>query len=254
MLVAGALAAQVNRLTPEEKKQGWTLLFDGATFTGWEDPAKKGTDSFTIEDGCLKAKSHPRYQEDLFSEQTFGDFELVFDWRISKGGNSGVKYRIQDRIWVQEEKGKKFEDQVADSYAHRSDTRPDHGQQYVVGFEYQCIDDHGHPDGLRGGSHASGALYDFFAPASAAAKPVGEFNHARLVVKGSHVEHWLNGVKVVDADLAAPAIGQSAAKRWGAGSKVADLLMRQPVKECRISLQNHNDEAWFRNIKIRRLP
>jgi 3-keto-disaccharide hydrolase len=253
LLAASVLSAQHNQLTPDERKQGWILLFDGSTFQGWEDPVKKSTDSFVIENGCLKSKGHPKYQEDLFSEQQFGDFELVFDWRVSEGGNSGVKYRIQDRIWVQERKGSKFEDQVAYSYAHRSDRRPDRGQQYVVGFEYQCIDDERHPDGRRGGSHASGALYDFLAPVKHAAKTVGEFNHARIVVNGSHVEHWLNGVQVVDGDLRAPAIAESAAKRWGAGSKVAELLTNRPVKECRISLQNHNDEAWFRDIKIRRL-
>jgi hypothetical protein len=253
LVLAGSLAAQHNRLTSQEQKQGWILLFDGSTFNGWEDPAQKSTDSFTIEDGCLKAKSRPRYQEDLFSTQKFGDFDLVFDWRVAEGANSGVKYRIQDRIWVQEKKGTKFEDQVAFSYAHRGDARPEHGQQYVVGFEYQCIDNERHPDGMRGGSHATGALYDFIAPLKQTSKPAGQFNHSRIVVMGTHVEHWLNGVRVVDADLQAPAIGESAAKRWGAGSKVAELLTRQPQKECQISLQNHNDEAWFRDIKIRRL-
>ena len=255
LLLAAALAAQNNQLTPQEKKEGWVLLFDGKTFNGWEDPAKKSPpgDSYSIADGCLKAKKSPRFNEDLFTAARYGDFELQFDWRISVAGNSGVKFRIQDRIWIQDVKGMKFEDTVALAYRNRSDQRPERGQQYVVGFEYQCIDNDQHPDGRRGGSHASGALYDIVAPTVQAAKPVGEFNHSRLVVRGSHVEQWLNGVKVVDSDLKGPAVAESAAKRWGKDSAVSKLLVEQPVREGLISLQNHNDEAWFRNLKIKRL-
>lgn len=250
---AALLAAQHNRLTPEEKAQGWKLLFDGTTFRNWEAPTKKSPpgDSYSIVDGCLKANRNPRFNEDLFTTATYTDFELKFDWKVSERGNTGLKYRIQDRIWIKEIKGMKFEDQVAQAYKNRSDARPDRGQQYVVGFEFQAIDNAGHPDGRRGGSHASGALYDFFAPIKQAAKPVGEFNQARIVVKGSHIEHWLNGEKVLDADLKAPEIAEHAAARWGKQSDVYRFLVDQPHKSSRISLQNHNDEAWFRNLKIR---
>ena len=83
--------------------QKWQVLFDGKTFKGWEDPLAKSPpgDSFTIEDGCLKAVPHPRLDEDLFTKDTYGDFELEFDWKISPRGNSGVKYRIQDRVWFE---------------------------------------------------------------------------------------------------------------------------------------------------------
>src|SRR5438045_6453039 len=92
--------------------QKWQVLFDGKTFKGWEDPTNKSPpgDSFTIEDGCLKATSHPRINEDLFTRDTYGDFELEFDWKISPRGNSGVKYRIQDRVMLLDEKLPKFED------------------------------------------------------------------------------------------------------------------------------------------------
>ncbi len=255
LLFASAAAAQHNQLTQKEKAEGWTLLFDGKSFDGWEDPTRKTPpgDSFVIADGCLMATRKPRFNEDLFTRERFENFELVFDWRISEAGNSGVKYRIQDHLWVDDPPGTKFEDQVALAYKNRVTKRPEKGHDYVVGFEYQCIDDEGHPDGRRGGSHGSGALYDTVAPVTRAAKPVGEFNSSRLLVNGSHVEHWLNGVKVVDADLSSSVVALSAAKRWGPDSKVYELLVKQPVKRGRISLQNHNDDAWFRNLKIRTL-
>jgi hypothetical protein len=82
---------------------------------------------------------------------------------------------------------------------------------------------------------------------------VGEFNHSRLVVKGDHVEHWLNGEKVVDASLKAPEVERAAAKRWGAGNPIYNLMVKQPRTDCPISLQNHDNPAWFKNIKIRKL-
>ena len=91
-----------NALTPEEKAAGWTLLFDGKTMHGWDDPRMKSPpgDAWTIEDGCLKANRNPRITEDLFSQDTFTDFELMLEWRISPRGNSGVKYRIQDHWFI----------------------------------------------------------------------------------------------------------------------------------------------------------
>jgi 3-keto-disaccharide hydrolase len=235
---------------------GWQVLFDGKTFAHWEDPAKKSppADSFVIEDGCLKAVAHPRITEDLFSQDTYRDFELEFDWRISPGGNTGVKYRIQDHAFLLNQHLPRFEDEVNAALEHRRTDRPAKGQDYVIGFEYQLIDDQRNPDALRGGAlHQAGALYDMFAPLKNATRPVGEFNHSRLIVKGDHVEHWLNGVKVVDASLKDPEIARACAKRWGADSPVYNLLVNQPRKACHFSLQNHDSDAWFKNIRIRRL-
>ena len=234
----------------------WKSLFDGKTFKGWEDPTKKsppGT-SFVIEDGCLKATAHPPIDEDIFTEQTFADFELEWDWKISPRGNSGLKYRIQDRIMLLDEKLPRFEDQVNAAMKSRRTDRPAKGQEYVIGFEFQITDNAANPDARSNGSmHQTGALYDMFAPLKDATKPVGEFNHSRLVVKGDHTEHWVNGVKVVDASLKSPEVAQSVAKRWGEGGPVYNLLVNQPKKSCQISLQNHGDEAWFKNIRIRQL-
>ncbi|MGA2119113.1 MAG: DUF1080 domain-containing protein [Bryobacteraceae bacterium] len=245
-----------NELTAQERAAGWILLFDGHSFAGWEDPARKSPpgDSFNIADGCLHATAHPKIDEDLFTARTWGDFEFDFDWKISPRGNSGVKYRIQDRIFLRSEHKPKFEDLANDSALHRRTDRPAKGQEYVVGFEYQITDNATNPDAVqRGPLHATAALYDIFAPLKDATLPVGEFNHSRLIVKGKHVEHWLNGGKVVDASLDAPEVAAAMAKRWGAGSPIYNLLVDQPRKQCQISLQNHNDEAWFKNLKIREL-
>jgi len=250
----GAHAAD-NQLTAQEKSWGWRLLFDGKTFAHWEDPSKKSPpgDSFTIEDGCLKAAAHPRIVEDLFTSDFFRDFELAFDWKIAPGGNSGIKYRIQDHVFVGEPQLPKFEDQVNASLKNRGAGRPASGQDYVIGFEYQLLDNALNPDARNGANHQAGALYDVFAPLRDTTRPVGEFNHSRLVVRGSHVEQWLNGAKVVDGSLAAPEVAQGFGRRWGAGSPVYELLVKQPRKACPISLQDHESEAWFRNIKIRAL-
>ncbi len=254
--LAGVSQAADNQLTSQEKAAGWRLLFDGKTYTNWVDPTKKSppADSFKIEDGCLAATDHPKITEDLFTTETFRDFELEWDWKISPRGNSGVKYRIQDHQFLLEEpRGGRFEDRANQSMRNRRTDRPAKGQDYVIGFEYQMVDNVANPDAKNGPLHQSGALYDAFPPSQDATKPVGEFNHSRLVVKGDHVEHWLNGVKVVDASLKAPEIERAAAKRWGAGNPIYNLLVNQPKTECPISLQNHDNPAWFKNIKIRRL-
>ena len=232
----------------------WKLLFDGKTYAGWEDPTKKSPpgDSFTIEDGCLKAMPHPRIEEDLFTKETYGDFELEFDWRISRGGNSGVKYRIQKRVVLLPQREMKFEDLVNLSLKNPPTRRPERGQEYVIGFEYQLLDNAENPDARNGATHQAGALYDMFPPSKDTTRPVGEFNHSRLVVNGNRVEHWLNGAKVVDASLDAPEVGRGTRARWGTDSPVYELLVKHPRKDCQISLQNHSSHAWFRNLRIRR--
>jgi len=246
-----------NTLSPEDQQAGWILLFDGRTMNGWGDPRLKTPpgDAWTIEDGCLKATAHPRITEDLFSSSEFTNFELEFDWRISPRGNSGLKYRIQGH-WFLAPKGpnvvqETFEQSVERSFPHAVAQRPARGQDYVIGFEYQVIDDRLNEDARSGLKHAAGALYDMVGPSAAVTKPVGEFNHCRIVLRGNHVEHWMNGVKVVDSALDSPDVLQGIKSRWGVAPHVYDLLASQPKKSCPISLQNHGDAAWFRNIKIR---
>lgn len=248
-----------NVLTQEEKLAGWVLLFDGRTMNGWDDPRLKTPpgDAWSIEDACLKAKANPRITEDLFTKEKFRDFELVFDWRISPGGNSGVKYRIEDHLFVAPHDGKgekeTFEQSVESSFRDRVRERPTKGQDYVIGFEYQITDDTTNGDAKGNRKHTAGALYDMVAPSAQPARPVGEFNHSSILVRGDHVEHGLNGVKVVDSALDAPEALQGIQNRWGVAPHVYKLLATQPKKDCPISPQNHDNEAWFRNIKIRRL-
>ena len=111
-LMCGSGRAADNQLSAQEKASGWQLLFDGRTFAGWEDPAKKSPpgDSFVIVDGCLKATARPRISEDLFTTDTYRDFELEFEWKIAPAGNSGVKYRIQDRVFLLDGNFPRFED------------------------------------------------------------------------------------------------------------------------------------------------
>jgi len=231
--------------------QNWNTLFDGKTFKGWEPP--RGG-AFSIEDGCLRPNPKPQFEEDLFTTARWADFELEFDWKISPRGNSGVKYRIQDRIILLDEKLPKIENQVHAAIKNRRTDVPAKGVEYVIGFEYQITDNATNPDASRNGpTHQTAALYDMFAATKDASKPVGEFNHGKIVVKGDHFEHWLNGEKITEGSLKAPEIANGVGKRWGEGSAVYDLLVKQPRRECQISLQNHNDPAWFKNIRIRKL-
>jgi hypothetical protein len=192
--------------------------------------------------------------EDLFTKETFRDFEFEFDWKISPGGNSGVKYRIQDHLMLADEvRGQKFEDRVNASMKSRRTDRPGKGQDYVIGYEYQMLDNEKNADARRGTNHQAGALYDMISPAKDATLPVGQFNHSRLVVKGDHVEHWLNGEKVVDGSLNDPGVAKGTGARWGESSTVYELLVKHPKRDCPISLQNHQSDAWFKNLKIRKL-
>src|SRR5262245_22674402 len=231
--------------------QNWQTLFDGKTFKGWEAP--RGG-AFAIEDGCLRPMPKPQFEEDLFTVTKWSDFELEFDWKISPRGNSGVKYRIQDRVILLDEKPPKFEDQVIAAIKNRRKDVTAKGVEYVIGFEYQITDNAANPDASRNGAtHQTAALYDMFAPIKEASKPVGEFNHGKIVVKGDHFEHWLNGEKVTEGSLKAPEIAKGVGKRWGVGSSVYDLLVNQPRRECQISLQDHGDPAWFKHSRIRKL-
>lgn len=223
--LAPAASAAPNQLTAAEKSAGWTLLFDGKTTNGWRVYNKKGTaiNGWTVVDGTLHCQSKVK-GDNIITEKQFNDFELAWEWKLLPKGNNGVKYFV-------------------------TEARPK-----SPGPEYQMIDDAGHKDAQRGAYYQAGALYSMIPATQPAAKPVGQYNLARVVVKGNHIQHFLNGVKVAEGELNAPSTLEKSAGRWTTESLIHKALAEQPKKLCPIALQNHGDAAWFRSIKIRKLP
>jgi 3-keto-disaccharide hydrolase len=220
--VLAARAADLNALTDAEKADGWKLLFDGKETTGWRAYAQADfpKEGWVVEDGCLK-NEHGVHGGDLVTTQQFTDFDLKFEWRISPAGNSGVKYLVKE--------GK--------------------SGKAGVGFEYQVLDDQQNEDAQNGPNRQAGALYALIAPnESKRLKPVGEFNQSEILVRGNHVEHWLNGAKIVECELGSPTLKEAIAK-----SKFAKITWFGQKRPSVILLQDHGDTVWFRNLKIKEL-
>jgi hypothetical protein len=226
-----------NVLTDAEQRAGWRLLFDGRTFNGWRGLGYDTvpTAHWKIENGTIRKLADgqvPRLPDgqpaaggDLMTRDTFRDFELTWEWKISRAGNSGVKYNVSEEI----------------SMANA----PNHA---ALGFEYQMLDDSLHEDN-KVPSHRAGALYDLIPPnANKVLKPVGEWNSSTIVFRGNHGEHWLNGKKVVEFKLGTPVM-DSLLK----ASKYRDIKGFADKRAGHIVLQDHVDEVFFRNIKIRSL-
>ncbi len=213
--------AQKPVLTRKEKKAGWRLLFDGKTTSGWKAANGKPfpNKGWAIKDGVLQTDPASGHGGDIVTETTYRDFELSLEFRITKGANSGIKYYVLPNS--------------------------------SLGLEFQVIDDQVHPDAKLGkeGNRTQAALYDLIAPSSAKMnKPVGEWNHARIISRGAHVEHWLNGVKVLEFER-----GSAAFKALVAGSKYKNIKGFSEVTETPVLLQEHGDAVAFRNIKIKAL-
>jgi hypothetical protein len=263
LLGACAVFGADNTLTAEEKQAGWILLFDGSSMNGWRDPAKSPAPSgaWRIDDGCLRTVLRPRVTEDLISEQSFQDFDLTFDWRISPGANTGVKYRMQRLIFVDNTKQQPgpggFEGmlgrELANPQSDRAKLAPGAtGQEYSVAFEMQLIDDERHSDARRGPLYQTGSLYGMIPAAAKAAHEPGQWNTGRIIVRGDRFEHWVNGVKVNEGSLSSQQVRDAASKRWAAAPAIGRMLS-EPAPSGRIALQHHGDGVWFRNIKLRRL-
>ncbi|MBL0159261.1 MAG: DUF1080 domain-containing protein [Bryobacterales bacterium] len=239
----------------------WLTLFDGKTLNGLVDPWKgvPPGGSWVIENGALKVNPKPRIAEDLVTEREYGDFELEFEWKVSPGGNTGVKYRIQRILFVAADKTKPgpggFEGMLGREMANPSSDRAhlsptSSGFEYTIGFECQLIDDERHPDARRDEAHKTGALYSFIPPARRAAKPAGEWNTARILVRGAAFEHWINGVQVLAGRLDDSAVHAGAAARWAAAPLIREMLTK-PRPAGPITFQHHGDEVWFRAMRIR---
>jgi hypothetical protein len=235
---AAATAAQrPNELTPSERAAGWRLLFDGASLAGWRGLGYDSvpTAHWRVVDGAIVktpsgkvprlADGQPAAGGDLMTIDAFRDFELAFEWRVTPGANSGLKYNVSEEL----------------SLKHAAN-------HAALGFEYQILDDELHPDN-KIESHRAAGLYDIIAPASGKSlRPVGEWNSARIVLRGTHGEHWLNGVKVVEFDLATPRLDSLLAR-----SKYRPIPGFAERRRGHIVLQDHGDEVHFRSIKIREL-
>ena len=228
LLVAAASvlsAAPANQLTDEEKAAGWKLLFDGKTTQGWRT-FKKQTfpdKGWVAEDGwlhCLGKGGGAQGGGDIISDAEFNDFELQWEWKQAPVGNSGVKYFILE-------------------------SRKD-----ALGHEYQMIDDEREPDAKKaGGKRVTASFYDVLAPTThPTVKPSGEINASRILVKGNHVEHWLNGVKVLEYEC-----GSKAVKAAVAASKFKTTAGFGDKVKGHLLLQDHHSEVWFRNLRIREL-
>jgi hypothetical protein len=202
----------------------WRPLFDGKTSARWvEITGKPFPATWTIENGCLKSAPRPGGLQDIRTVDVFRNFELEFDWKMMPDGNSGVKYLVQK----------------IDEW-----TNKDGRQARARGLEYQLADDH-NPDAASDPTRVAAALYSLIAPSPKISPRIGDFNHSRIVVDGTHVEHWLNGTRVVEFDTGAPIVQKHLREMRG---NPGDLVSEGPI-----SLQNHNSEVWFRNIRVRRL-
>ncbi|MEE2775239.1 MAG: DUF1080 domain-containing protein [Acidobacteriota bacterium] len=230
------MAPSHNRLTEAERTAGWRLLFDGRSFDGWRGLGREDVPAghWRIEEGTLRkvasgevptaADGQPLEGGDLMTVETFGDFELSLEWKVASGANSGVKYNVSEEM---------------------STASPPH--YAALGFEYQVLDDDLHPDAKVGPNRTAAGLYDLVEPAaSKPIRPVGEFNEGRIVFARGHGEHWLNGERVLSYDLSS----EDFAKRF-ARSKYAAIEGFADVREGHLVLQDHGDDVWFRNIKVR---
>jgi hypothetical protein len=204
-------------LTAKEKSDGWKLLFDGSSLGGWrsyksETPPSgwRASAGELIRDG---------EGGDLMTTEQFGDFELSLEWKVSKNGNSGIIYR-----------------------ATTEGPSP-----WSTGPEFQILDNAGHADG-KSPLTSAGSNYAVNPPVKDVTKPVGEWNSIRLIAKGNRIEHWMNGVKLLDYEVGSP--------DWEArvkASKFATMPGYGRAKRGHIVLQDHGDVVAYRNIKIRPL-
>ncbi|MFN8241533.1 MAG: DUF1080 domain-containing protein [Bacteroidales bacterium] len=218
-----------NKLTDREIKEGWTLLWDGKTTNGWRGARLTGfpQTGWEIKDGVLSViqpSATSKSGGDIITEKKYRDFEFSFDFKYTKGANSGVKYFI--------------------------DAESKNGQLSSIGCEYQVLDDRNHPDAKAGvnGNRTLAGLYDLIPPKNKRDNGIDSWNRGVIKVKGNHVEHWLNGQKTVEYERRTPEWKELVAK-----SKFKPYEGFGEVEEGHLLLQDHGNNVSFRNLKIREI-
>ena len=217
-----------NVLTDKEKKEGWQLLFDGATTTGWHTYGKTGIGkAWKVEDGTLRldAASKKDWQTaeggDIVTDAEYQNFDLRLEWKIAPNGNSGIMFYVKEE--------------------------PQYQYPWQTGPEIQVLDNDGHPD-AKIARHRAGDLYDLIAVSKETVKPVGEWNSVRIVANNGKLDGYLNGEHVLNTTM-----WDDAWRQMIAGSKFKDMPGFGKFQSGKISLQDHGDNVWFRNIKIKTL-
>ena len=199
----------------------WQTLFDGKSLAAFRCYNKPDIPAgiWSIEDGTLKTIPGVKNGCDLITRDKYKDVEFEIEWKVPPKGNSGIVYRVAELP------GK---------------------PSWNSGPEMQILDDAGHRDG-GDARRSAGALYDLIAPTGKTVNPAGQWNKARIVMKGNHVEHWLNAKKIVEYEWGSPHV-----QTLIADSKFKDMprFMKEP--EGHIAIQHHGEEAWFRNIRVRK--
>ena len=234
--MASSAADPMNTLTDEEKNNGWKLLFDGKTTNGWRGAYKDAfpEKGWVVEEGTLSILASDGSESasygDIVTEEEFDNFELSFEFKLTEGANSGVKYYVVEQ--QPKPKGSAF------------------------GLEYQVLDDDKHPDAKMGsnGNRTVGSLYDLIPAKDKQVNPIGEWNQARIVSQGNKVEHWLNGKKVVEYERGSQAFRDLVAKSKYAAPEYNANGRFGEASKGHILLQDHGNKVSYRNLKIRALP
>ena len=216
---------------------GGAPLFNGRDLQGWmwSAAASPPVPSWSVQDGMLLTTPGKGVEVYLLTRESFTDFDLSFEWNGDPGCNSGVKYRFQG-YWVS-------------SQLHQTPDGP--GRIEPVALEYQIADDEHNPDALRDPRHSTAALYEYWPPRKPGPAKAGMWHTGRIVAQGLHIEHWLDGSKVVDIALDSPEVQQAFRQSQRHGS--SPVLARQERRTSPIALQFHDGVVRFRNIRIRRL-
>ena len=217
-----------NILTAKEKNEGWQLLFDGSSYKGWSKyggaPVGKGwviQDNSIHLDAVNKAGWQTNDGGDIVSSESFGDFHLQYDWKVDRGGNSGLIF-----------------------YVHEDTTK--YQWPWQSGPEMQVLDNERHAD-AKIIKHRAGDLYDLVSAGSEPVKPALEWNHAEIISQNGRLRFFLNGVPILSVQM-----WDEAWNKLIAGSKFHNMPGFGTYRSGKISLQDHGDRVWYRNIKIRK--